>query len=79
MGQIEDKCWERGKDEKVSSIANNYLEVLVDDEEVMLEQLNYFCGTKHDFFQGLGFQGDVYLLRQLKMKLQMIEKLYLWS
>jgi hypothetical protein len=37
MGQTEDKCWERGNDEKVSSIANNYLEVLVDDEEVMLE------------------------------------------
>jgi hypothetical protein len=32
--------------------ANNYLKVLVDDEEAMLEQLNHFNGTKHDIFLG---------------------------
>jgi hypothetical protein len=32
------------------SIANNYLEVLVNDEDVTLEELNHLCGTKHDIF-----------------------------
>jgi hypothetical protein len=79
MGHMEDRCWKRGKDGKVSFDANNYLKVLIDDEETMLEQLNRFCGTKHDFFQGPRLQGDVYLLEQLKMKLQMTKKQYLCS
>jgi hypothetical protein len=50
MGHTKDICWKRGKDGKVSSDANNYLKVLVDDEEATLEQLNHLCGTKHDIF-----------------------------
>jgi hypothetical protein len=40
------------KDGKTSFVANNYLEVLVDDEKKTLEQLNFLCGAKHDFFRG---------------------------
>jgi len=32
------------------TIAINYLEVLVDDEEATLEWLNWLCDTKHDIF-----------------------------
>ncbi len=53
---------EKRKDGKASFVANNYLEVLVDDEKTTIEQLNYLCGAKNDFFQGLGFQGDVYFI-----------------
>jgi hypothetical protein len=41
---------EKRKDGKASSATNNYLEVLINDEETTLEQLNYLCGAKHDFF-----------------------------
>jgi hypothetical protein len=37
MEHTKDKCWKRGKDGKVSFVANNYLEVLVDDEEASFE------------------------------------------
>jgi hypothetical protein len=52
MGHIEDKCWKWGKDGKTTSTSNNYLEVLVNDEKVILEQLNRLCGTKHDISYG---------------------------
>jgi hypothetical protein len=32
------------------STTNNYLEVLVNDENATLEQFNRLCGTKHDIF-----------------------------
>jgi hypothetical protein len=51
MGHMKDRCWKKGKDSKVSSNANNYLDSSIDDEEAMLEQLNRLCGTKHDFFR----------------------------
>lgn len=37
MGHIKDKCQKHGKDGKMPTIAINYLEVLVDDEEATLE------------------------------------------
>ncbi len=37
---------------KGSFVANNYLEVLIDDEETTLEQLNRLCNMKHDVFSG---------------------------
>jgi len=52
MGHNENRCWKRGKDGKITSTSNNYLEVLVNDEKVTLEQLNMLCGTKHDIFFG---------------------------
>jgi hypothetical protein len=50
MRHIENKCWKQGKDGKTTSTSNNYLEVLVNDEEATLEQLNMLCGTKYDIF-----------------------------
>jgi hypothetical protein len=35
---------------KTISTSNNYLEVLVNNEKVTLEQLNKLCDTKHDIF-----------------------------
>jgi len=37
---------------KGSFVANNYLEVLINDEEITLEQLNRLCNMKHDVFLG---------------------------
>lgn len=41
MGHVEDKCWNKcwkhGKDGKMPSTTNNYLEVLVNDEDVTLK------------------------------------------
>jgi hypothetical protein len=37
MGHTENQCWKHGKDCKAPFVANNYLEVLVDDEKVALE------------------------------------------
>jgi hypothetical protein len=50
MGHIEHKCWKHGKDGKAQFVANNYLQILVDDEGAMLEELNKLCATKHDVF-----------------------------
>ncbi len=50
MDHTEDRCWKNGKDGKALSATNNYLEVLVDDEEAALEQLIRLCGTKHHIF-----------------------------
>jgi hypothetical protein len=35
---------------KTTSTSNNYLEVLVNNENATLEQLNKLCGTEHDIF-----------------------------
>jgi len=53
MGHTKDKCWKWGKDGKITSTSNNYLEVLVNDEEAILEQLNKLCDTKHDILFGV--------------------------
>jgi len=45
-----DWCWKIGKEPKPNFVANNYLEVLIDDETIKLEQLNHLCGTKHNIF-----------------------------
>lgn len=49
MGHVEDRC-KHQKDRKTLFTSNNYLEVLVDDDEVTFEHLNRLCGTKHDIF-----------------------------
>jgi hypothetical protein len=49
---IKDICWKCGKDGKTPFVANNYLEVLIDDEETTLEQLNRLCNMKHGVFSG---------------------------
>ncbi len=52
MGHVEDifKCQ---NDRKTLFTSNNYLEVLVDDDEATLEHLNRLCGMKHDIFSGV--------------------------
>jgi hypothetical protein len=37
MGHTKNKCWKWGKHGKITSTSNNYLEVLVNDEEATLE------------------------------------------
>ncbi len=37
MGYTEERCWKCEKDVKASFASNNYLEVLVDDDEATLE------------------------------------------
>jgi predicted aspartyl protease len=49
LGHSEDRCWKKSKDEKSPSGAANYLEVLVNDEEAILQQLNKFCGSENIF------------------------------
>jgi len=36
MGHIEDMCWKHGKDDKTLFASNNYLKVLVNNEEATL-------------------------------------------
>jgi hypothetical protein len=50
MGHTKNICWKCGKDGKTPFVANNYLEVLIDDEEATLEQLNRLWNMKHDVF-----------------------------
>ncbi len=68
MGHIEDKCWKGGKDGKTTSTSNKYLEVLVNDEEVILEQLNRLCGTEHYIFSRARI-----LRRRLPMEIPNVE------
>jgi hypothetical protein len=68
MGHIENKCWKKGKDTKPHAIANNYLEVLMDDEAATLEQLNRLCGSKHDICFGAQMPR-----RRLPMEMQQLE------
>jgi hypothetical protein len=43
---LEDRCWKK-KDIKPSNSITNYLEVLVNDEEVTQTELNKICGANH--------------------------------
>lgn len=52
MGHTSNKCFKHGKCGKAPFVNNNYLEVWVDDEKVMLEKLNRLCGANHDAFTG---------------------------
>jgi hypothetical protein len=40
LSHLEDKCWKKPKDGKSHSGATNFLEVLLNDEEVTMQQLN---------------------------------------
>ncbi len=43
----EDRCWKKSKDGKVHPGSTNFLEVLLNDEEVTLHQLNKLCGNEN--------------------------------
>jgi len=49
LGHSEDKCWKKRKDGKVYPGSANFLEVLLNDEEVTIQQLNKLCGNENIF------------------------------
>jgi hypothetical protein len=49
LGHSEDRCWKKPKDGKSPSGAANFLEVLLSDEPVTLQQLNKLCGNENLF------------------------------
>jgi hypothetical protein len=61
MGHIKDKCWKLGNDGKAPFVANNYLEILVDDEDPTLEELNKLCAQSMMFSLDRKYLGNAYL------------------
>jgi len=49
LGHSEDRCWKKPKDGKVHPGSANFLEVLLNDEEVTIQQLNRLCGNENIF------------------------------
>jgi predicted aspartyl protease len=49
LGHSEDRCWKKFKDGKSYSGAANFLEVLLNDEAVTLQQLDELCGNENVF------------------------------
>jgi hypothetical protein len=49
LGHSEDKCWNKPKDGKSHSRTTNFLEVLLNDEDVTKQQLNKLCGNENIF------------------------------
>jgi hypothetical protein len=49
LGHSEDRCWKKPKDGKSPSGAANFLEVLLNNEVVTLQQLNKLCGSENLF------------------------------
>ncbi len=63
------RCWKWGKHGKTPSTTNNFLTILVNDEDVTLEQLNKLCGTKFYFF---GNQNTMKVVELVEMGTQNI-------
>ncbi len=72
MGHIDNRCWKKRNYVKPQSTTNNYLEFFVDNEATRLEQLNWYCGPKHDFFLVPKYQEEGY---QWRCKCQRLMKL----
>jgi len=49
LGHLEDRCWKKAKDGRSHSGVANFVEVLLNDEEVMRQQLNRLCGNQEVF------------------------------
>jgi hypothetical protein len=49
LGHSEDRCWKKPKDGKTHFGTTNFLEVLLKDEEVTIQQLNKLCGNENIF------------------------------
>jgi hypothetical protein len=49
LSHSEDRCWKKPKDGKPHSGAANFLEVLLNDEEMTMQQLNKLCGNENIF------------------------------
>jgi len=50
LGHSKDRCWKKLEDGKSHFGTSNFLEVLLSDEEVTMQQLNKLCGDKNVFF-----------------------------
>ncbi len=46
---MEDKCWKKPKDGKSHFGATNFLEVLLNDEEAIMQPFNKLCGNDNIF------------------------------
>jgi hypothetical protein len=46
LGHSEDRCWKKPKDGKTHTGTANFVKVLLNDEEAMLQQLNRLCGNE---------------------------------
>jgi hypothetical protein len=49
LGHSKDMCWKKPKDGKTHFGTTNFLEVLLNDEEVTMQQLNKLCGNENLF------------------------------
>jgi len=49
LGHLKDRCWKKPKDGKSHFGATNFLEVLFNDEEAIMQQLNKLCGNENIF------------------------------
>jgi predicted aspartyl protease len=49
LGHSEDRCWKKPKDGKSQSGATNFLEVLLNDEALTMQQLDKLCGNENLF------------------------------
>jgi hypothetical protein len=49
LSHFENRCWKKPKDGKTHFGATNFLEVLLNDEEVTMQQLNKLCGNENLF------------------------------
>ncbi len=45
LGHFEERCWKKPKDGKSHLRVANFLEVLLNDEEVTIQQLNKLCNN----------------------------------
>ncbi len=49
LGYTKESCWKK-KDPKTSATIMNYLEIMIDDEEVVRNQLDVICENNQDLF-----------------------------
>jgi hypothetical protein len=56
LGHTKEQCWK--KKYSKPGIATNYLEVMINDEEITKIQLDKICGSSHElFFHTILFMG----------------------
>jgi len=49
LGHSEDRCWKKPKTGKSHFGATKFLEVLLNDEEITMQQFNKLCGIENVF------------------------------
>jgi hypothetical protein len=75
-------CWKK-KDLKTCVATTNYLEVMVDDEEIIQNQLGKICGNGHDLFSHTNVVKRWLLVDTTTKELEGVElledDLYVWK